>query len=115
MAPSEAKLDRSSAESDEMLNKTIIVRCQGYGWCVGKIIQKVTRGLSNFIAKFDIDEEPSRLMLERTDYDIAPDADYNAWMIIEPEGEDAEIAETGADAEIGETAEAPATPYQADA
>ena len=54
--------------------------------------------------KFDIDEEPSLLMLERADYDVAPDADYNAWMILEPEGE--------ADAA---TAKAPATPLEADA
>ena len=89
MAPSEAQLDRSSAESDVMLDKMIIVRCQGYGWCVGKIIQKVTRGLSNFIAKFEIDTNPSLLLLERADYDVAPDADYNAWMILEPVGEEA--------------------------
>ena len=44
-----------------MLGKTIIVRCKGYGWCVGKIIKKVTRGLANFIAKFEVDDEPSTL------------------------------------------------------
>ena len=68
-----------------MLGKTIIVRCKGYGWCVGKIIKKVTRGLANFIAKFEVDDEPSTLTLESSDYDISPDAEYNAWMIIEPE------------------------------
>ena len=42
-----------------MLGKTIMVRCKGYGWCIGKIIKKVTRGLANFIAKFEVDDEPS--------------------------------------------------------
>ena len=41
-------------------------------------------GLANFSAKFEIDEEPSLLTLNCADYDISPDADYNAWMIIEP-------------------------------
>ena len=72
-----------------MLGKTIIVRCKGYGWCVGKIIKKVTRGLANFIAKFEVDDEPCTLTLESSDYDISPDAEYNAWMIIEPEAETA--------------------------
>ena len=44
-----------------MLGKTIMVRCKGYGWCIGKIIKKVTRGLANFIAKFEVDDEPSTL------------------------------------------------------
>ena len=53
-----------------MLGKTIMVRCKGYGWCIGKIIKKVTRGLANFIAKFEVDDEPSTLpvTLESSDY-----------------------------------------------
>ena len=78
--------------------KTIIVRCKGYGWCVGKIIKKITRGLANFIAKFEVDDEPSTLTLESLDYDTSPDAEYDAWMIIEPEGTAAE-AEMAADGE----------------
>ena len=105
MAPSEAKLDRSKAESDAMLGKTIIVRCKGYGWCVGKIIKKVTRGLANFIAKFEVDDEPSVLTLESSDYDISPDAEYNAWMIIEPEDEVAE-ADDGEAATVAMEADA---------
>ena len=39
---------------------------------------------------FEIDEEPSLLTLNCADYDISPDADYDACMILEPEGEAAE-------------------------
>ena len=59
-------------------------------WCIGKIIKKVTHGLANFSAKFEIDEASSLLTLNSADYDISPDADYNAWMILEPVGEAAE-------------------------
>ena len=52
-------------------------------WCIGKIIKKVTHGLTNFSAKFEIDEASSLLTLNSADYDISPDADYNAWMILE--------------------------------
>ena len=55
-----------------------------------QIMKKVTRGLANFSAKFEIDEEPSLLTLNCADYDISPDADYDACMILEPEGEAAE-------------------------
>ena len=58
---------------------------------------KLQGGLANFIAKFEFDDEPSTLTLESSDYDISPDAEYNAWMIIEPEDEVAE-AEMAADA-----------------
>ena len=51
---------------------------------------KLQGGLANFIAKFEVDDEPSTLTLESSDYDISPDAEYNAWMIIEPEDEVAE-------------------------
>ena len=87
MPPSEAELDRSKAESDVMLGKKIVVRCRGYGWCVGEILRKVTRGNSNFIAKFDIDSEPSTLTLEPKDYDTAADGQYEAWMLLELKGD----------------------------
>ena len=53
----------------------------------------------NFIAKFEIDDEPSTLTLESSHYDTSPDAEYNAWMLIEPEGEAAEAA--GGEAAVG--------------
>ena len=40
-----------------MLGKVIAVRCRGFGWCIGKIVKKVMRGLSNFVAKFDVDSD----------------------------------------------------------
>ena len=80
------------------------VRCTGYGWCVGKIVKKVTRGLANFIAKFEIDDEPSTLTLSSSDYDTSPDAEYNAWMIVESEGAAAEAETAGAETAGAETA-----------
>ena len=88
-------LDRSKAESDSMLGKTIAVRCRGFGWCIGKIIKKVTRGLSNFVAKLDVDSEVALLSLESKDYDFAPDGAYEAWMILEPTPTDEGAAEAG--------------------
>ena len=64
MAPSDNVLDRTKAESDTMLGKMIAVRCRGFGWCIGKIVKKVTRGLSNFVAKFDVDSDVALLSLE---------------------------------------------------
>jgi hypothetical protein len=87
MPPSEAELDRSKAESDVMFGKKIVVRCRGYDWCVGEILRKVTSGNTNFIAKFDIDREPSTLTLEPKDYDTAVDGQYEAWMLLEPKGD----------------------------
>jgi hypothetical protein len=63
-------------------------RARGYGWCIGKITKKVTRGLSNFVAKFDVDSDAALLSLESKDYDIDPDGAYEAWMILEPEATD---------------------------
>ena len=37
-------------------------------WCIGKIIKKVTHGLANFSAKFEIDEASSLLTLNSADY-----------------------------------------------
>ena len=82
MAPSDNALDRTKAESDTMLGKMIAVRCRGFGWCIGKIVKKVTRGLSNFVAKFDVDVDVALLSLESKDYDTAPDGAYEAWMIL---------------------------------
>lgn len=65
------------------------------GWCVGKIIKKVTRGLSNFVAKFDIDSDVALLSLESKDYDISADGAYEAWMLLEPEGETAGVGDPG--------------------
>ena len=70
-----------------MLGKMIAVRCRGFGWCIGKIVKKVTRGLSNFVAKFDVDSDVALLSLESKDYDTAPDGAYEAWMILEPTDE----------------------------
>ena len=69
----------------------------------GKIIKKVTRGLSNFVAKFDIDSDVALLSLESKDYDTDPDGAYEAWMILEPTDEGAvEAAEADGAAEQSE-------------
>ena len=47
------------------------------------------RGLSNFVAKFDVDSDVALLSLESKDYDTAPDGAYEAWMILEPTDEGA--------------------------
>ena len=46
-------------------------------------------GLSNFVAKFDVDVDVALLSLESKDYDTAPDGAYEAWMILEPTDEGA--------------------------
>ena len=45
-----------------------------------------TKGnLVNFIAKFEIDEGTTLLSLQLTDYDPSPDAEYDSWLLLEPE------------------------------
>ena len=44
---------------------------------------------TNFIAKLEIDEGTTDLSLEVTEYDTAPDADYQSWLLLEPEAAEA--------------------------
>ena len=74
--------------------------CRGFGWCIGKIVKKVTRGLSNIVAKFDVDSDVALLSLESMDNDRTPDGAYEAWMILEPTDEGA--AEAGEADDAGE-------------
>ena len=44
----------------------------------------------NFVAKFDIDGgETTDLSLEAAMYDTSPSADYESWLLLEPEPEQA--------------------------
>ena len=47
----------------------------------------------NFIAKFDIDEDTTALKLEAKDYDTTAFADYESWLLLEPEAEAAAEAD----------------------
>ena len=93
LAPAVAKLDPTDKASDELLNMRILLRFKDYGWCVGTITSKVTnrsrrigRDRVNFVAKFDMDEgETTDLSLEANMYDVSPSADYQSWMLLEPE------------------------------
>ena len=92
-APTTDELDSRLEASDSLVNATIVMKFEHYGWCLGKIIEKVTdrrRRLQsrqvNFIAKFDMDEAPTDLSLEIDDFDTAASADYGSWLLLEPEG-----------------------------
>ena len=39
----------------------------------------------NFVAKFDIDDGPTDLSLELTEYDPSPSAAYESWLLLEPD------------------------------
>ena len=39
----------------------------------------------NFVAKFDIDDGPTDLSLELTEYDLSPSAAYESWLLLEPD------------------------------
>ena len=89
-APSAEQLDPFHTASEELLNKVLLVRIEGYGWCHGVILKQVpnrTRKIGgvqvNFIAKFDVDEFPTDLALEAKDYDTSFSASYESWMLLE--------------------------------
>lgn len=69
LAPSLASLDPFHAASAALVNKTIMLRVRGFGWCGGKLIETVPKrnrkidGVQvNFRAKFDVDEFPCDLL-----------------------------------------------------
>ena len=77
--------------SEQLLEKVLLLRLEGYGWCRGVILELVpnrTRKIGgvqvNFIAKFDVDEVSTDLVLEAKDYDTSFSADYESWMLLEP-------------------------------
>ena len=41
-APSSLMLDTTSADSDAMIERTILLRFEDYGWCKGTIVRKIT-------------------------------------------------------------------------
>ena len=43
----------------------------------------------NFIAKFEIDEGTTQLSLQITGYDPSSNAEYDSWLLLEPEVEGA--------------------------
>ena len=76
--PSAEQLDPFHSASEDLVNKVLLVRIEGYGWCRGVILEQVpnrTRKVGgvqvNFIAKFDIDEFSTDLALEAKDYDTS--------------------------------------------
>jgi hypothetical protein len=79
---------------------TIFVRFEDFGWCKGTLLKRNTdrrrtiKGVMvNFIAKFDIDEDTTAVKLEAKDYDTAAFADYESWLLLEPEAEAAAEAD----------------------
>ena len=91
-APTLQQLDPRNEASDELLDATIVMRFEDFGWCKGSIVEKNTDGrrevggkMINFICKFDIDDDTSDLVLEAIDYDTSADtADYSAWLLLVP-------------------------------
>ena len=88
--PSAEQLDPFHSASEELVNKVLLVRIEGYGWCRGVILEQVpnrTRKVGgvqvNFIAKFYIDEFSTDLALEAKDYDTSYSAGYESWMLLE--------------------------------
>ena len=82
--------------SNQLLNKCLIVRIKGYGWCKGTIISKIKdrrrmigQECMNFLAKFDVDQgQTTDLSLEAAMYDTSPSADYESWLLLEEELQD---------------------------
>ena len=92
MAPAVEKLDPLVAASDELLGEAIILRFEHFGWCIGELKKKNTDKrrkidgkMVNFIAKFEIDEGTTEVSLQVAEYDTSPDADYQSWLLLEPE------------------------------
>ena len=84
------QLDPFHSASEELVNKVLLVRIKGYGWCRGVILEQVPNrkrkvgGVQvNFIAKFYIDEFSTDLALEAKDYDTSYSAGYESWMLLE--------------------------------
>ena len=99
-APSCKAVDAQQAASNKLLNATIVMKFEHYGWCTGTIVEKVTdqrrrfRGEQvTFVAKFDIDSGTTDLCLDDEDYDPSLSAEYGAWLLIEPEPERGMTAE----------------------
>ena len=70
----------------------IIVKLEHFGWCIGTLTEKNTNRrrkingkMVNFIAKFEIDEGNTELSLEAAQYDTLAEADYESWLMLEPE------------------------------
>ena len=92
MAPGADALDPTKEASKALLDKFILLRFENFGWCKGTIIKRVTnrrRSIGgvhvNFMAKFDIDDGPTDLSLELTEYDLSPSAAYESWLLLEPD------------------------------
>ena len=77
----------------DLVGTSIFLRLKDFGWCLGKLVDRVpnrTRKIGgvqvNFIAEFDIDKgAQTDLALELHEYDTSPSADYESWMLLEPE------------------------------
>jgi hypothetical protein len=93
MAPSADSLDPFHAASGDLVGTSIFLRLKDFGWCLGKLVDRVpnrTRKIGgvqvNFIAEFDIDKgAQTDLALELHEYDTSPSADYESWLLLEPE------------------------------
>ena len=92
MAPSADSLDPFHAASGDLVGTSIFLRLKDFGWCLGKLVERVPNrarkigGVQvNFIAEFDIDEGArTDLALELHEYDTSPSAEYESWMLHEP-------------------------------
>ena len=89
-----------------MINRVIMLKQEGYGWCKGVIVSTNTRSsrkikgdMVNFIAKFEVDEGTTALVLTASNYDTEASAEYDAWMLLksEEDEDDSEDDVDGAD------------------
>lgn len=101
LAPSLASLDPFHAASAALVNKTIMLRVRGFGWCGGKLIETVPKRnrkidgagqISRQVRRRRVPMRPT-VALEAKDYDTSAEADFESWMLLEPEAEEQQPAE----------------------
>ena len=92
-----------SAKGSRAPKRVSFVRFEDFGWCKGNIIDKNTdrrikfKGqVVNFIAKFEIDEYPTDLVLNAEDYSTSAFAEYGSWALLSQQAMEAEAAEAEA-------------------
>ena len=54
--------------------------------------RKINGELINFIAKFDMDDVTTDLVLDGVEYDPSPSAEYGSWVLLEKEGQTPTLA-----------------------
>ena len=85
MAPGADALDPTKEASKALLDKFILLRFENFIKRVTNRRRSIGGVHVNFMAKFDIDDGPTDLSLELTEYDPSPSAAYESWLLLEPD------------------------------